>query len=931
MPTVSDKLAILKEATLTKSMRLSLWRPILLAAGIASLVTTLVLFSVSIDKPFVGATMQYQEQGTWVVGETTFGGLAREAGIASGDVISTINGQSIEEFTKEHGMLVPGGIRELKAIDSAGVERVVSVAGASLPRAGLYEPVGHLILGMAFWVIGSIVYIKRTHHKAALPLYLLGLALPVGLMAIIASSRWSTDTLLLQYVMYVLISGSVLHLFLKFPHEKSLVSRHPRILYLCYAPAVVPLCLFFLFGQSWHLYDSHVRAPFLGYLSLGMVLGAVSLVHSYVRPHSQQERQQIKVLLASILVTIGCFVGLSAMPTVVTGRPLVAAGLSIMSSILIPIALAYAIFRDRMIDIDFYVSRALVYGVLVAFMAIGYVLIAVGLSLASTLLEQAALIATLLCFSTLSAILFGPAKERTQQLADRWLFKERLAYRQSLTFLVDTLSSFKDADTLSHFVVDETRKTMQLSGSCLLLHDVSKGLVIKAATGELCHPDIQTEIVNEAHRLLEKAGAIVVAHEGFAGAVLARLSVRDSTVGALLLGGKASGASFTPEELSFLSSFAGQAALAMENAQLLEKTRVLSVTDELTGLYNRRHFYEVLETEMHRTERYGRSFCVAMLDIDGFKQYNDRFGHTSGDSVLKSLARTLRSSSRRADLAFRYGGDEFSIILPATGAKEADRIVERVRSNWLVAPEMEHLDLEDPLGLSAGIAEFPENAETADGLVFLADAALYRSKMDGGCKTTLVSALRVLETDVLERTVLEQVYALAATVDAKDPYTYGHSQRVANICKMIGNAIGLSRRDLATLQAAAVLHDIGKVGVSDAVLTKPGKPTEDEWVAIKKHSAEGARIVGYVKGLAPLVPMIRHHHERYDGTGYPDGLKGADIPMGARIISIADAYDTMTTQRTYRDVISHEEALDELRRCSGTQFDSELIERFCRL
>ena len=162
-------------------------------------------------------------------------------------------------------------------------------------------------------------------------------------------------------------------------------------------------------------------------------------------------------------------------------------------------------------------------------------------------------------------------------------------------------------------------------------------------------------------------------------------------------------------------------------------------------------------------------------------------------------------------------------------------------------------------------------------------------------------------------------------MDARDPYTYGHSKRVAAISELIGKAARLSQDELAQLRGAALLHDIGKVGVPDATLGKPSTLTEGEWEVIKQHSAEGARIVGHVKALAELVPIIKHHHEWCDGTGYPDGLKGERIPMGARIISIADAYDTMTTRRPYRDVISQEEALEELRRCSGTQFDPILV------
>ncbi len=387
---------------------------------------------------------------------------------------------------------------------------------------------------------------------------------------------------------------------------------------------------------------------------------------------------------------------------------------------------------------------------------------------------------------------------------------------------------------------------------------------------------------------------------------------------------------FSPEELELLKAICNEIAVGIENAELLERTRELSVTDELTELYNRRHFYEVLENEMARTQRYGGCFTLAMLDLDEFKQYNDRFGHTNGDAILRSVGQTLRSQLRNADMVFRYGGDEFTLVLPATDAAKARKIVDRIRVKRLQGLKADNEGLEHCLGFSAGIAQFPENAETADALVFLADAALYRSKRGGGGKSTLVSELGGLAAGALDSATMDQVYALAAMVDAKDPHTYGHSKRVATISEMIGKEIALQPKELADLRAAALLHDIGKVGVPDSILTKSGKPTEHEWKILKKHPVEGARIIGYVKELEGLVPLVRHHHEWCNGTGYPDGLRGEDIPLGARIISIADAYDTMTTQRPYRDVVSQEEALEELRRCSGTQFDSELVEAFGR-
>ena len=367
-----------------------------------------------------------------------------------------------------------------------------------------------------------------------------------------------------------------------------------------------------------------------------------------------------------------------------------------------------------------------------------------------------------------------------------------------------------------------------------------------------------------------------------------------------------------------------------ERKRMEEKLIELSITDDLTRLYNRRHFYQVLESERHRTLRYGRSFSLAMLDLDGFKVYNDRFGHTSGDAVLKSFANALQSTLRKTDTAFRYGGDEFTIIMPATDANRVKQIIERVRSKWPPMLEAQFTSLETPLGFSAGIVQFPKDAETADGLVFLADTSLYFAKREGGYRAVLVSDLSAIPLDVLTTATLDQVYALAATVDARDPFTYGHSGRVAEITQTIGKTIGLPERELADLYAASLLHDVGKVGIPDAILTKPDALTEEEWEIIRKHLAEWAKIAGYIKGLGPVVPVILHHHEWYDGTGYPDGLKGEEIPLGARIISVADAYDTMTTARTYRNVVSQQEALEELRRYAGTQFDPELVEAFCQ-
>jgi diguanylate cyclase (GGDEF)-like protein/putative nucleotidyltransferase with HDIG domain len=379
------------------------------------------------------------------------------------------------------------------------------------------------------------------------------------------------------------------------------------------------------------------------------------------------------------------------------------------------------------------------------------------------------------------------------------------------------------------------------------------------------------------------------------------------------------------EEKQLLNTIGSQTGVAIENVLLLQKMSQLSMTDELTKLYNRRHFYKVLEIEIDRARRYDRPLSLAILDVDKFKEYNDKFGHIRGDGVLKSLAEAMTLYLRKTDTTFRYGGDEFAVILPETDSSKAKDVIERVRLKWLYMPKSESPGLENPLGFSAGIAEFPKNAKTQDSLVFLADAALYCSKRSGSYKSTSVSEMGEISSDMLASASLDQVYALAATVDAKESYGYEHSNRVADIAEVIGNTIGLSNDELADLRGASLLHDIGKIGIPDNILNKSKELTPLEREIVKKHAIEGGRIISQIKKISSLAPIIRHHHEWYDGTGYPDGLKGQEIPLGSRIISVSDAYDTMVTRRAYRNTLSQNEALIELERCSVTQFDPEII------
>ena len=387
---------------------------------------------------------------------------------------------------------------------------------------------------------------------------------------------------------------------------------------------------------------------------------------------------------------------------------------------------------------------------------------------------------------------------------------------------------------------------------------------------------------------------------------------------------------FSADDLRLLQTVSGQIGIAIDNAQLLEKLSELSKTDELTGLYNRRTFFEMLNAELSHSSRYSRPFSLVMLDLDNFKSFNDRFGHTSGDAALRKFGNAMKSALRKTDAAFRYGGDEFTIIFPSTEAKKSRHIIERIRRKWLQTQHNQYPNVEITIDFSVGIAQYPDDTETIDGLIFLADTALLIAKREGGYKSTLVSELGQLPPDVLGTTTLEQVYKLAATVDAKALYAEGHSKRVAIVAETLGKGMGLDEEQLSQLRVAALLHDIGKIGVPDLIMSKPYGLSKDERRVIEKHPSEGAKILSHVRELSAVVPIVLHHHEWYNGAGYPNRLKSEDIPFLSRILTIADSYDTMTTPLPHKKAMTHEEAMDELRRYSGMQFDPEIVEEFCR-
>ena len=415
--------------------------------------------------------------------------------------------------------------------------------------------------------------------------------------------------------------------------------------------------------------------------------------------------------------------------------------------------------------------------------------------------------------------------------------------------------------------------------------------------------------------------------QGIRSVVYLPLSVTDRNIGSLILASRKPNA-YSGKQIRLLGKVVLQIAAPIENFQLYAKLEQRLRIDELTGLFNRRHFEERLKEEIEQHSKYVGVFSLFMLDLDNFKTYNDLYGHPSGDKLLNQIGEIIKSCTRSIGQAFRYGGDEFIAILPQTTTENAYQVAEQVRGQ--IAEEMKRKAI--TVTCSIGLAGYPTDGVTSDQLINAADTALYYAKRTGGnriCLSSKILSEPVAEAGTYTRgSGLSAVYALVSAMEARDPYIYGHSRKVNTYAVALAEAIGLSPDEVSKVSTAALLHDIGQIGIPDKVLNKKGALSREDLRAIKSHTRLGASIVGNVPGLVSCLPAILYHHEMWDGNGYPEGLKGENIPLEARILAIADMFASMTSPRPYRDALSDEEALEEIRKGAGTQFDPKLAKVF---
>lgn len=360
----------------------------------------------------------------------------------------------------------------------------------------------------------------------------------------------------------------------------------------------------------------------------------------------------------------------------------------------------------------------------------------------------------------------------------------------------------------------------------------------------------------------------------------------------------------------------------------------LANKDELTGLYNHRYFQEFLQKTLLDSEKNMTEVSLLFMDIDYFKNYNDVNGHQAGDLLLKQIGTILRESIRNSDVVARYGGEEFAAILPNTNENNAIEIGEKIRSaiqNTTFAGQENQPNKN--ITISIGVSSYPKRAINKHQLINTADDALYRAKSFN--KNRVESYHSVLDDLCKEINVKEDVIRSLKTfismINLKDRYTYAHTERVVIYVKRFAESLNLKEEEKIQLQIAAYLHDIGKLEIPEDVLNKKGKLTNEEYEMLKNHPQAGVELISNVKEFELFVPLIKHHHEKYDGSGYPSKLSGESIPYLARILTIADSFDAMTSNRPYNVRKSHKEGIEELRKNTCSQFDPDLVEKFIKM
>ncbi len=415
--------------------------------------------------------------------------------------------------------------------------------------------------------------------------------------------------------------------------------------------------------------------------------------------------------------------------------------------------------------------------------------------------------------------------------------------------------------------------------------------------------------------------------------------MEDELIGMVFLSKKIKKNDYTYEDMNFLSSVASISTIALKNSRLYEMVYQEAISDEMTGLLNRKYFYKQFY-QLYEQNGSDSQLTLILVSLDDVRLYNQLYGTKDGDNTIKQAANIMKKSVSDNAIVSRISGKEFAILLPDCSLQNAKEIAEKIRVEIMKMHRTKDHNALRVMTASFGIASIPLLASNPKQLEEYANQALYQAKRKGKNQVIVYneekssSSIKKSNTEDKERIYseyAETIYALTATIDTKDHYTFTHSKNVAYYACELAYAIGLNDDVVEIIREAALLHDIGKIGIREDILNKQGKLTDEEYEIMKGHVENSIGIIRYLPSLDYVIPAVISHHERWDGRGYPRGIAKEEIPIGGRILCIADSFDAMTSKRSYKDAFTLSYAIDELTRNAGKQFDPKLTEVFVNL
>lgn len=689
------------------------------------------------------------------------------------------------------------------------------------------------------------------------------------------------------------------------------------------------------------------------------IICAIVLLHMailFFKSYKTDEirKRQLKPILAGIICL---FLGqLGVCIPFFDGFPV-----DVLSALLMVVCMCYAMYRRRLFKLTLLVSKGSCYAIVGIMAVLIFSSIITPLSnFIKTILgahQSSYVLATSVLFTLLVVLLYSILKK----FVDEICIREEIAKSEALKEFSDNISQSLEVDQVMRYVTTTVQQLLNVKKVFIFVENHENDVYEMAYTlSPLDNKSIVIESNNPIIEYLRKNSGVLFMEEFCCLTIyksmwesekrqlsdleieaIVPLRDEDELIGFVAVSGKQNRQEFSYDDMDVLSSVSSLASIAVKNSRLYEKVYQEARTDDLTGLLNRKYFYQVIQEEYQKN--INRSLALIILNIDDFKLYNQLYGNKEGDLALQRVARIITASVGNNGYAARYSGKEFAIILPGYDLLSAKTLAENIRNQIMNMNKAEKDYALKILTVSGGISSYPYAAGSVKELIENADMAVYQVKRRG--KNAIMIAqgggelIRGKEQEQLQTTDRQDIYsgyastiyALTAAIDTKDHYTFNHSKNVAYYASKIAEGNEMGEDFVELIREAALLHDIGKIGIDERVLNKPGRLTDEEYEIMKSHVENSVSIIRHLPSLDYVIPAVIGHHERYDGNGYPRKIAGEDIPLSARILCIADSFDAMISKRSYKKPYSVEFALNEIESQRGRQFDPRLADLFVKM